>query len=142
VQRDHYSAWEANFVDPVTGLLDRERARRLWDSLGVEARLVEAWSRAVRNLKRKEGKGCNARSLAARLSTLGHPPADRALSSTQNGCRQPCDRGLRAAADNPQQGREAEGLSASLPSLLQGCVPGTGASSAGNGAGLETPAKR
>ena len=147
VQRDHYSAWESNFADPVTGLLDREQARGLWGSLGVEARLVEAWRLAEANLKRKQGRGCDAAHLASRLSTLGRPQADRALSSTSQGCRQPCDRGLRAAAGSPQQGREAEGLPAAstmpLPPPLQGRVPETGASTAGNGAGPEeTPDKR
>ena len=139
VQRDHYSAWLGNFVDPVTGHLDRVRAKELWGSLGVETRLVEAWSRAVAtvtaNLKRKMG-GDYYRG------TLGHPPADRALSSTHNGCRQPCEQVLRVLADSPQQGRESGGLSGvSLPLALRE-VPETSASSAGDGAGLETPAKQ
>jgi hypothetical protein len=133
VQRDHYSAWLANFVDPVTGLLDRKRGKELWGSLGVETRLVEAWSQAVTtaNLKHKTGKG-QSPSREDYRSTLGHPPADRVLSSMQNGCRQPCVSGLRADADLPQQGRTVEGKGP-LPSP-QRDVPETSASTVSHGA--------
>jgi hypothetical protein len=128
VQRDQYSAWLANFADPATGALDRTAAKEVWGIYGVETRLTEAWAATI--LKREQGNGPDCRS------TLGRPPADGALSSENNGCRQSCFGSL-APVNSRRQDREPEGRPFSGSS---GRIPETRASTDGAGAGPDTPA--